>query len=80
MTAPVLINQSSDSNAQCGGNLSTGVYQLKVYDVDDNKHTFSIPAFVYNNITIMVNDVDDNQAASFGPTTVYHKTSIMGLG
>lgn len=80
MTAPVTINQSDDLSVQCASNLSTGLYQLKVYDVDDSKHTFSIPAFVYNNINITVNDVDDNQAASFGPTSVYHITSIMGLG
>ena len=80
MTVPVVINQSDDSNTQCGSNLSTGVYQLTVYDVDNNKHVFSIPAFVYYNISVTVNDVDDNEAASFGPTSVYHNTSITGVG
>ena len=80
MTSPVVTNLSDDSNAQCGSNLSTGVYQLMVYDVDDNKNISSIPAFVYYNISIMVNDVDDNKAASSGPTSVYHNTSITGIG
>ena len=78
--APVVMNQSDDSNTQCGSNLSTGVYQLMVYDVDNKKNVFSIPAFAYYNISITTNDHDDTEAASSGPTSVYHNTSITGMG
>ena len=46
----IVINQSHDM--RCRNNLSTGVYQLTVYDVDDNETVSSIPAFAYHNIVI----------------------------
>ena len=48
----IVINQSDDLNMQCSKNLSTGVYQLTVYDVDDNETVSSVPVFVYHNIFI----------------------------
>ena len=49
----IMINQSDVLNAQCGSNFSAGIYQLVVHDVDDRGTLHSVPAFVYNNISIM---------------------------
>ena len=47
------ISASSDLHTKCVPGLSSAVYQLSVYDVDNNGTVFSLPALIYHNISIL---------------------------
>ena len=78
-TLIIQTNQSANSTVQCMDNLSAGVYQLMVYDVDESGAISSVPAFVFDNITIIPVTITPVTISSL-PVSDYTSETFAGVG